>query len=94
MSAGRPVAVTPLAIFDDIGEAAFRFSETSIDAIANGLETFLDEISHQTAPAVAINEKARTWREQHDYVLLGKRLSNMAQALVQDRAIERRTTVH
>ena len=94
LSAGRPVAVTPLAIFDDIGEAAFRFSETSIDAIANGLETFLDEIGHQTAPAVAINEKARTWREQHDYVLLGKRLSNMAQALVQDRAIERRTTVH
>jgi O-antigen biosynthesis alpha-1,2-mannosyltransferase len=86
LSSGRPVAVTPLAIFDDVGEAAFRFPATSIDAIADGLASFLDDLINDTSHATNVAKEAKSWREQHNYVWLGQRLALMVEALVQQRS--------
>ncbi|WP_355585207.1 glycosyltransferase [Xanthomonas cannabis] len=73
----RPVAVTPIAIFDDVGGAVVRLPGTDPAHLASGLAAIvenprlLDESS----------QVALKWREAHRYSRLGRRLSNILRAL-------------
>ncbi|MGY6552326.1 MAG: glycosyltransferase [Erythrobacter sp.] len=82
MAVERPVAVTPLPIFDDLAGAAFRMKGTSPADIADGIAAALDAIASGSPAAVAIAENAETWRDQHDYRVVGKRLFNICKALM------------
>lgn len=78
----RPIAVTPLSIFEDIGDAAFRFPGTSSEDIADGISECLRELSTNSERAQYIQAKAQQWREQHDYSAVSMRLLNICAALV------------
>lgn len=78
----RPVAVTPLAIFDDIGSAAFRFDGTSADDIANGIQRVLRDLIDNSDEAQKIAQAADIWRKQHDYSVVALRLENICKALL------------
>lgn len=83
MAVERPVAVTALPIFDDLGEAAYVMKGTSANDIADGINYILSEISKKSTFASDVNQKAKSWCEQHDYRETGKRLFHMCKALRQ-----------
>ena len=84
LACSRPVAVTPLSIFDDLGQAAFRFAGTSAEDIADGIEEFLREIESDSARAQSVRAVAARWRTAHDYAAVGSRLHNMTVALLNE----------
>lgn len=86
MAAGVPVAVTPVPIFDDLGEAVFRFDGTDSTATAEGIERALDGLKEKAPDAIATLEAADRWRSQHRYSRVGRRLANMLAALVSQRS--------
>jgi glycosyltransferase involved in cell wall biosynthesis len=79
----RPVAVTPLAIFDDLGGAVHRFGGTSPKHLAEGIASVLDKL-RQNAGADEVATEAERWRTAHSYRLLGKRLFNICASLAHD----------
>lgn len=81
MAVERPVAVTPLPIFDDLDGATFRMPGTTPADLADGIAAALDSIAANTPEAQAIADRAQRWRDQHDYAVVGKRLYNMCKAL-------------
>ncbi len=81
MSADIPVAVTPVSIFDDLGQAVFRFGGTSPAQLAAGIGQFLDGLRRPSLEVVAVSEAARSWRAQHSYTSVAGRLSNIFVAL-------------
>lgn len=81
MASGRPVAVTPLAIFDDVADATFRLPGTDAESIANGIAATLEAIADGETDAMATLDQAASWRAQHDYDAIGRRLHNICLAL-------------
>ncbi|KAB7897081.1 glycosyltransferase [Rouxiella sp. S1S-2] len=78
MATHKPVAVTPLAIFDDLGDAVFRFNGTSVADIAEGISA----INQKSPEAIRIQQRADEWRQQHDYHTVARRLENMCTGLL------------
>ena len=77
----RPVAVTPLAIFDDVDPAVFRLPGMSPNELAQGIREILEGVAQNSA---CIQEKAKNadrWRESHRYARLGNRLNGMLKSL-------------
>ncbi|AHG62792.1 glycosyltransferase [Advenella mimigardefordensis] len=84
LAIGVPVAVTPLSIFDDVGQAVFRLPGTQIQDIANGISALMDQIQENAAPVKKVQEEADRWRREHSYDRLSQRLFNMIKALQND----------
>ena len=82
LAVGRPVAVTPISIFDDVGGAVYRLPGTTAELMAQGLAGIAD--GHPAAATVAAT--AERWREAHRYTSLGRRLYNMLFALYAEHA--------
>jgi len=82
LAADCPVAVTPLAIFDDLGGAVYRLPGVRPAQIAEGISEALGHIRGETATAVRVRETARRWVKTHDFAQQGLRLMKMAQTLV------------
>lgn len=81
MASGRPVAVTPLAIFDDVAAATFTLPGTGAEAIATGLSAALASLRTGDETATRLSASAAEWRAQHDFTAIGRRLHNMCRAL-------------
>ncbi len=79
----RPVAVTPLAIFNDVEGAVWRLGGTNPSALADGIAKTLGSLSANTLEAEEIAAKADRWRDQHDYQLVSRRLLGIIRALRQ-----------
>jgi glycosyltransferase involved in cell wall biosynthesis len=73
----RPVVVTPLAIFDDLGGAVHRLEGMSPRHLASGISDVLEQISSRSEQAVAIAQEADRWRGSHDYKQIATRLYNL-----------------
>ena len=80
---GRPVAVTPLPIFDDVASAVFRLPGATVENIAKGIAKIAYAIQNGTLEAQRIAEQADRWRAAHRYSDLGPRLHGMLVALNQ-----------
>lgn len=78
----RPVAVTPLAIFDDLGSSVFKLPGTSPVEISEGIKNILSEIHSDSEAARHIKNSADAWRSAHDYRAVGARLQNLCQSFV------------
>lgn len=77
IASGRPVAVTPLGIFNDVKPAVHELPGISPSQMADGLCSLIKLLqAHdpQMAEKAAVMSR---WREAHRYSLLAKRLYNM-----------------
>jgi FkbM family methyltransferase len=77
MSAGVPVAVTPLPLFDEAGAAVFRFSGTDSADIANGIGYLLDRPEERQA----LQAEMRLWLADRHWPLVAKRFQGMLKGL-------------
>jgi len=82
LASGRIVAVTPLAIFDDLGDAVYRLPGTTAQEIARGLRTLFDAIHGNDAVLVNLQKQAKRWCAEHSFPMLAKRLSIMSRQLL------------
>jgi len=81
LASHRPVAVTPLAIFDDVQSASYQLMGTSPTQMANSIEEIIGDITQNSSKAQLQKELATQWSKEHKYSALGKRLFNMALAI-------------
>lgn len=89
LASGKPVAVTPLAIFDDVGDVVHRLPGTSPRDIADGLQTLLDAVRNGDSALAQIQRRAAQWRAEHRYPALARRLETMGRQLLRQRRAER-----
>ena len=82
LSSGRPVAVTPLMIFNDIKEAVFQMSGISPDQMAHSIDFILEQVECQSEFALAVASSATNWVDDHDYHVVGPRHWRLAEMLV------------
>ncbi len=84
LALGVPVAVTPLSIFDDVGQAVFKLPGTQVADITEGLATLMDQINDNADSVTTVQKVADRWRREHSYDRLSQRLFNMLRALWRD----------
>lgn len=77
LATARPVAVTPISIFDDVGDTVVRLPGTSAADLADGIAAIVDDEGKLDES----RREAEKWREAHRYTRLGRRLSNIVRAL-------------
>jgi len=82
LASGRPVAVTPLPIFDELGEAVYRFSGTSVEEIAQGLH----ELLSNPTKLKALEMEARKWAAERDFAALSQQLWQLLEEMDQQRS--------
>ncbi len=82
MATNRPVAVTPLPVFDDMGEAVFRFSGISPVEMASDIDTILTDLTKNSLKAQTIRKNASRWKENHGFNALAKRLLGVCNSLL------------
>jgi glycosyltransferase involved in cell wall biosynthesis len=78
-----PVAVTPLAVFEDAEDAVWRFDGVTPDLIAAGIDHLL---SHQEL-RVELQARADSWKARHRWVDIAERMDGLLRGLVQERRI-------
>ncbi|MDR3352047.1 MAG: glycosyltransferase [Zoogloeaceae bacterium] len=76
-TSGQPVAVTPLAIFDDLGDAVWRLPGTDVDSIASGLRAWLA----QPGLLQPIQENARRFLAARAWPTVSRRFLNLLHGL-------------
>lgn len=81
IASGRPVATTPLAIFDDVSMAAYQLPGTRPSDIARGIRSIADSLRSTDGLAQAKALQGEQWRQEHRYSSLGPRLHNLLSAL-------------
>ena len=86
LASGRPVAVTPLAIFDDVQAVTFRLPGQTPKEIAEGIAGLMDDIAAGAPRIDQMQTEAGRWRASHRYSRLGERLYNMMNALYAEQA--------
>jgi len=77
IASGRPVAVTPLDIFEDVGNAVHFLPGQSPDAIADGIEFLMKKILNNDELIRKKEESAQRWREECRYSRIANRLHGM-----------------
>jgi len=73
LSSRRPVVVTPIQIFEELGSAAYRLPGGDAARISAGLSSFLADQSLRQSTLDA----AFQWLERHDWKAIGKRFHGM-----------------
>lgn len=73
LAAKKPVAVTPLPIFDDLNGAVHILPGFDAAAIANGLIHLLEAIRADSEQIQGVAKRAHEWRVAHRYAVLARR---------------------
>lgn len=75
IASGRMVLVTPIPMFEEFGEAVFRFAGLDAQDLADGLEHFRNHVVSASAePAFAcIRSAAAAWRADHRFPVVAAR---------------------
>ena len=73
LAAARPVAVTPLAIFDDVADVVHVLPGCQPHHLAAGLAALLTQLENAETAAVWA-QRAAAWRAAHQWPLLSQRL--------------------
>lgn len=84
LATGRPVLVTPLTIFDDLGDAVFRTPGTRPEQIAQGISDTLDHLLSQSPVAVRVRDAADAWLTGHDVSVQARKLESIAKSILQN----------
>lgn len=83
IACGRPVAVTPLDIFDDVASAVHYLPGTSPQAIADGISKLSQDIASAAPHFMEKNAASERWRNEHKYSKLGVRIHGLISAVSQ-----------
>ena len=83
IACGRPVAVTPLDIFDDVASAVHFLPGTSPQAIADGILKLSQDIATAAPHFMEKNAASERWRNEHKYSKLGVRIHGLISAVSQ-----------
>ena len=86
IASGRPVMVTPIPIFDDLGSAVFRSTGSSAEEMAASLWDFVQKAAIQSPELTELKAKSDAWRRAHDYRHTSSLLYRIGFALHQDNA--------
>jgi glycosyltransferase involved in cell wall biosynthesis len=81
LAAGPPVMVTPLAIFDEVGEAVFRTGGTDPADLAAGL----DKILRDATLRETLSRSARGWLAARSWDLVARRMQSLIVGLAATR---------
>lgn len=81
ITTGRPVAVTPIDIFDDVAPAVTYLPGQSPENLAQGIKKIMQETIDNPEHIKKKTKEADRWRDAHLYSRLGLRLSGMLHAL-------------
>jgi glycosyltransferase involved in cell wall biosynthesis len=84
LASGSPVLVTPIPIFDDLGDAVFRMPGVSPAEIAQGIVETLHHLEQDTSQCRSVRAAAVQWRNAHDFRHQGAILMGMIKALSHD----------
>jgi glycosyltransferase involved in cell wall biosynthesis len=87
LAAGRPVAVTPLSIFEDVADCTFALPGTSPQDIAAGIRSITSDLRRNSAEVQGVLQRADNWRNTHAYPVLGRRLAGLLRGLHRDRLV-------
>lgn len=77
IASGVPVAVTPLSIFDDVGDAVYRLPGVSSTELASGMQSMLADASLLQRQTIQAND----WAQSRQWPWLSMRLLNIIDAL-------------
>ncbi|MDE2431071.1 MAG: glycosyltransferase, partial [Burkholderiales bacterium] len=77
LAAGKPVAVTPLSIFDDVQDAVHVLPGTDVDALVSGISCIVNDGSALLAKA----QQAELWTQSRQWPVLSHRLINLIDGL-------------
>lgn len=83
LALGKPVMVTPIPIFDDVAEVVYQLPGTGVNEITIGIKELLDEIEVNGKNLFRKKNKLVSWQKQHFYSVIGKKLNNLLDALIQ-----------
>lgn len=84
IASGRPVAVAPSSIFDDVADIVFRLPGKTPGDIAAGLEDLVAKLAQRDDATMARLDRAAAWRNAHSYPVLGRRLAGLLTGLLND----------
>jgi glycosyltransferase involved in cell wall biosynthesis len=84
LASQRPVAVTPLDIFDDVRGATHALPGVTPHDMAEGLDQLMARLESGDQQTGLIAAAAETWRAEHGYCRLGQRMYRMLCALRMD----------
>ena len=73
----RPVAVTPLAIFEDVEGAAYRLPGFTSAKLAEGLKSLIEDLASGSHQTVKTAQFAQAWCLAHRYSEISTRLLSM-----------------
>lgn len=80
LATGKPVAVTPVNIFEDVTPAVFQLPDIDPGGMAAGLFEIVQAMRLKTPEYTTAVSKSREWVDAHRYSGLGQRLSNMIES--------------
>jgi glycosyltransferase involved in cell wall biosynthesis len=83
-----PVLVTPLPIFDDLGEAVFRAEGTSPADLAKAIRATLTELKLNSQAAAHVEKAAFQWREVHDLRVQTSRIIGIGESIRRNRRVD------
>lgn len=81
IASGRPVAVTPVSIFDDVATAVHMLPGQSVEDVAKGVKFLMQNILSRSDLICDKEKIAERWRAEHRYSRIGPRLYQMLLAL-------------
>ncbi len=81
LNTGVAVAVTPIALFEELGDAVFRFDSIAVPDIECGLDRLLRDASLRTTVATA----AQAWTAARQWPDTARRLLGLVDGLIQER---------
>lgn len=78
----KPIAITPLDIFNDIKPHCFQLPGTSQKNITKGLQQLITQIKQQSPEIINQQQLQADWYQAHTYPVLARRYYNMIQSYV------------
>jgi len=81
IASGRPVAVTPLGIFDDVQDAVHQLPGTTPEQMAQGLRLLIDKLTLADEDISGKTQAASRWCMAHRHAILAQRMTNMLTGL-------------
>ena len=86
LATGRPVACTPLSIFQDVADIVHTLPGTSPQEIALGIESLF----HSPGQLESKRERQDLWLAAHSWDILARRLGGMIKGCLENRELEKK----